>query len=135
MAFLGSIESDGAGAIALPAMTAPARAADDDFTPLEWSVIRLARVDRLSTIRPPGPLRRVWHWWSGGGNFKLANERLEALRKIAVLSWHFGFTVPGRDVTDFISAGFSADQYELLARTVWDAQRSKAAPNFTGVFA
>lgn len=134
MAYLARIETIGAEPIALSAMTAPIVAADD-FTPLEWSVIRLARVDRLWTIRPAGPLRRFWNWWSGRGNPELANERLEALRKIAVLSWHFGFTVPGDDVTDFLSAGFSPDQYELLVRSVRNAQRSRSAPSLTAALA
>lgn len=133
MAFLARIESNGAQAIALPAIVRGSVA--DDFTALEWSVIRLARVDRLSTIRSPGALRRLWNWWSGGGTYELANERLEALRKIAVLSWHFGFTVPGSDVTDFLSAGFSPEQYELLVSTVRDARRPRMAPSLTRVAA
>ncbi len=134
MAFLTHIEADGAAAISLPAMAGPT-SARDDFTSLEWSVIRLARVDRLWTIRSIGRLRRFWHWWSGGGSSELANERLEALRKISVLSWHFGFTVPGDDVSDFLSAGFSSDQYELLVSSVRDAQQSRPAPRLTGLHA
>jgi hypothetical protein len=37
---------------------------------------------------------------------------------MAVLTWHFGFTVPGEDVSEFISAGFSPDQYELMAASI-----------------
>ena len=37
---------------------------------------------------------------------------------MAVLSWHFGFTVPGEDVADFLAAGFSPDQYELMVRSI-----------------
>ena len=89
------------------------------FSPLEWSVIRLARVDGLSTLRAPGRIRRFWNWLMGrDGSPELANERLEALRRMAVLSWHFGFTVPGDDVADFLSAGFSPDQYELMVRSI-----------------
>ena len=42
----------------------------------------------------------------------------EALRRMAVLSWHFGFTVPGDDVAGFLSQGFSPDQYELMVRSI-----------------
>jgi hypothetical protein len=91
---------------------------EPDFSPLEWSVIRNSRVDRLWTIRPSGPVRRLWNWLIGRGNPELANPKLEALRKIAVLTWHFGFTIPGDDVSDFLSAGFSTDQYELMAASV-----------------
>ena len=90
-----------------------------DFSRLEWSVIRLARVDGLSTLRPAGRLRRSFNWLMGRkGSPELANERLEALRRIAVLSWHYGFTVPGEDVAKFLSAGFSPDQYELMVRSI-----------------
>jgi hypothetical protein len=89
------------------------------FSPLEWSVIGYARQDSLATLREPGRLGRFWKWLIGRqGSPKLANERLEALRRIAVLSWHFGFTVPGRDVTDFLSAGFTPDQYELMVSSI-----------------
>ena len=89
------------------------------FNPLEWSVIRLARADSLSTLRPAGRLRRFGNWLMGrSGGPELANERLEALRRMAVLSWHYGFTVPGDDVASFLSAGFSPDQYELMVRSI-----------------
>ena len=90
-----------------------------EFSPLEWSVIRLAKVDGLSTLREPGRLDRFINWLMGRkGSPELANERLEALRRMAVLSWHFGFTVPGDDVAAFLSQGFSPDQYELMVRSI-----------------
>jgi len=92
--------------------------ATPEFSGLEWSVIRLARIDRLWTIRPAGRLRNFWNWLIGRGNPQLANPRLEALRRMAVLTWHFGFTVPGEDVSDFLSAGFTPDQYELMAGSI-----------------
>jgi hypothetical protein len=116
MAYLARIEFDGSDAIALPALMATGD--DHDFSALEWSVIRLARIDALWTIRSAGPLRRFWNALVGRTNPRLANERLEALRKIAVLSWHFGFTIPGEDVADFLSAGFSPAQYELLVTSI-----------------
>ena len=89
------------------------------FNPLEWSVIRLARADSISTLRPAGRIRRFFSWLMGRtGEPGLANEKLEALRRMAVLSWHYGFTVPGDDVANFISAGFSPDQYELMVRSI-----------------
>ena len=96
-----------------------------DFSSLEWSVIRLARVDSVSTLRPAGRLGRFWRWLMGRtGTPMLANERLEALRKMAVLSWHYGFSVPGDDVANFLSAGFSPDQYELMVSSIRAALRS-----------
>ena len=117
MAYLAKIEPSESAPFALPVLAAPA-ASKPEFTPLEWSVIRLARVDRLWTIRPPSRLRRFWNWLLGRGNPELANPKLEALRRMAVLTWHFGFTVPGTDVRDFLSAGFTPDQYELMAGSI-----------------
>jgi len=117
MAYLERIETHNSQPIVLSAMATP-RNAKPDFSPLEWSVIRLARVDKLWTIRAAGRLRRLWNWLLARGNPQLANEKLEALRRIAVLTWHFGFTVPGDDVADFLSAGFTADQYELMAGSI-----------------
>ena len=66
--------------------------------------------------RPPAPLLELGR--RAGGNPELANPKLEALRRMAVLTWHYGFTVPGDDVANFISAGFSPDQYELMAGSI-----------------
>jgi hypothetical protein len=117
MAYLARIEPQNSQPIALPAIAAP-RPAKPEFSPLEWSVIRLASVDRLWTLRTAGRARRFWNWLLGRGNPELANPKLEALRRIAVLTWHYGFTVPGEDVADFITAGFTADQYELMAGSI-----------------
>jgi hypothetical protein len=117
MAYLAKIESHDAQPIGLLAAANSNRKAQD-FSPLEWSVIRLARIDRLWTIRAAGRLRRLWNWFVGRGNPELANPKLEALRRMAVLTWHYGFTVPGEDVHTFLSAGFSPDQYELMAGSI-----------------
>ena len=121
MAYHAPIQTQAAQPIPFP-MKAPAPAPValmPEFSPLEWSVIRLARVDSLSTLREPGRLGRFVNWLMGrGGTPELANPQLEALRRMAVLSWHFGFTVPSDDVSDFIAAGFTSDQYELLVTSV-----------------
>ncbi len=114
MAYLAKIEAHDAQPISLPAL-APTKPAKPDFSKLEWSVIRLARIDRLWTIRAAGRVRRFWNWFVGRGNPELANPKLEALRRMAVLTWHYGFTVPGEDIAHFLKAGFSPDQYELMA--------------------
>ena len=118
MAYLAKIEPQTAAPIALRGIPAN-DTARPEFSALEWSVIRLARADSISTLRPAGRIRRFWSWLMGrSGRPELANERLEALRRMAVLSWHYGFTVPGDDVASFISAGFSPDQYELMVRSI-----------------
>jgi len=114
MAYLARIEPFKDDVVDRPALSLPVMA-QSSFSPLEWSIIRLTRGQDLSTIREPGLLRRFYYWLVGRrGNRGLANERLEALRRIAVLSWHFGFSVAGENVADFLSAGFTPEQYELL---------------------
>lgn len=118
MAYAARIELQNAEPIALTGV--PANDTGKlDFSRLEWSVIRLARIDGLSTLRGPGRWGRFVNWLMNRKSLpSLANERLEALRKMAVLSWHYGFTVPGDDVAGFLSAGFSPDQYELMVRSI-----------------
>jgi hypothetical protein len=99
---------------------------DATFGDLEWSVVRLARNDRLWSIRPLGRVRRLVNWLLNIGSLELANDRLEALRKAAVLSWHFGFSIPGQDVTDFLSAGFTAEQYEQMVLSIADARTASS---------
>ena len=71
----------------------PAAVPTPAFSALEWSVVAIAERDGLPS-----------------------------LRRIAVLSWHFGYTVPGKDVDDFVAAGFSYDHYELLVDSISVAQ-------------
>ena len=115
MAYLARIEPYGSDVIALPATIAPRSPA---FTDLEWSIIRLARTDELWTIRPAGLVRRFWNMLLGRPNPQLANPQLEALRRMAVLSWHYGFSVAGEAVADFLSEGFTIAQYELLVSSI-----------------
>ena len=121
MAYLARIEP--AEATFLPTVV-PAQlpSTEPRFSDLEWSIIRLARLDRLWTLRAPTRVSRFFRRLVGRNpNPALANERLEALRRMAVLSWHFGFTVPGEDLAEFLQAGFSLEQYELLVSTVRSA--------------
>jgi len=50
--------------------------------------------------------------------------RLEALRRMAVLSWHRGFAVPVSEVKAFVAAGFSHAQYETMLASI-SAGRSR----------
>jgi hypothetical protein len=122
MAYIARIEHSDADLVALPAI-AMRRARN--FSALEWSVIRLARIDPLWTALPAGRIRRLWNWLTGRPNPELANPRLEALRKMAVLSWHKGFAVTVEVIADFLSAGFSRAQYELLVSSVSKALRGQ----------
>lgn len=138
MAFLAFNEPGMAGvARASIAGTAPVQrlaAATATLTPvlsdLERSVIAIARRDRVSSLRTPGRLSR----WLGvlfglRTSPRLADSRLEALRRIAVLSWRHGYTVPAAEVRAFLAAGYSSADYELVVDTI-DAARIGHAGRF-----
>jgi hypothetical protein len=89
------------------------------FSPLEWSVVALARRDSLSSLRAPGRVSMAMGALFGEKtNPRLADPRLEALRRIAVLTWHHGYTVPVSELRRFFDAGFDAPHYELLADSI-----------------
>jgi hypothetical protein len=82
---------------------------------LEWSIVAVARSDRLSSLREPGRLSAALAGLFGRrSGDKAPDTRLEALRRIAVLAWHCGWQVPTSELRAFVKAGFSLDQYELV---------------------
>jgi len=128
MASVAQLRSEAGGggcrpiADAVPALaTVPA----SSLTPLEWSVVSLARRDSIGSLDRPGRWGSLLRAWLRSPNPMLADPRLEALRRMAVLTWHYGFTVPTREVADFLAAGFSSDQYEAMAVGIGNAQQSR----------
>lgn len=98
------------------------------LSPLEWSVVAIARGDRLSSLRHPGRLSMALGSVFGSRtNPRLADPKLEALRRLAVLSWHHGFQVPASAVKAFLAAGFTTDQYETMLASI-SAARMNATP-------
>jgi hypothetical protein len=79
---------------------------------LERRVVVLAREDKLATLRPV----RTRSWLArlllgpASPSPVLANERLEALRRLAVQTWHHGYTLPASAVGEARQAGFSDAQ-------------------------
>ncbi|PQM26058.1 hypothetical protein CVO77_13255 [Sphingopyxis lindanitolerans] len=117
--------TDGAAAAIAPAAprtlspAAPKADSPAGFSALEWSVVMLARHDRPASLREPG---RVATWlgriFGGAVGRRLADPRLEALRRMAVLTWHHSYSVPKAELKAFFAAGYSADHYELLGKRV-----------------
>jgi hypothetical protein len=99
------------------------------FTRREWQVIVLAQRDGVASLRAPGRLARLMGKLFGEGiNPRLADPRLEALRRLAVLAWRDGFAVPVSAIKAIKAFGFSGDQIELLLASVANG-RSNKAPN------
>ena len=103
-----------------------------EFSGLEWNVIALARRDTLSSLSAPGPVARAMGGLFGLGRVsKLADRKLEAVRRVAVHAWHRGYALPVSELDAFIEAGFTMDQAETLLASVTGAragqQRRRAA--------
>lgn len=98
------------------------------FSALEWQVVAIAQHDRLSTLEKPGRLSMALGMIFGGEspNPKLADQKLEALRRMAVLAWHKGYAVPRYEIRAFHEAGFTPEQYETLLASI---SRGRAALN------
>lgn len=89
------------------------------FSALEWSVVMLARHDRPSSLREPGRVTRLLGAIFGEAfNRRLADPKLEALRRMAVLTWHHSYSVPKVELQAFFAAGFTTDHYELLGKRI-----------------
>ena len=95
---------------------------------LEWQVVALAQNDRLSSLEDPGRISIALGTIFGGRrpNPRLADPKLETLRRISVLAWHRGYTLPPSELEAFHEAGFTLDQLETLLASI---SRGRAAFN------
>ena len=104
------------------AQTAPvqtATAAPASFSALEWSVIALSQRDTLGSLRTPSRVSRAIGGLFGRGTAsRLADPRLEALRRAAVYARHRGFALPVTEISNFHENGFSEAQMETLVTSV-----------------
>ena len=100
----------------------PARVVAGQATELskrEWSVAWLARNDGLNSIREEGRLGRLFRQLFGiERKNPLSDSRLEALRRISVLSWRYGYNIAPSEITAFLEAGYSERQYETLLNRI-----------------
>jgi hypothetical protein len=125
MAYLNFSEIQGAPVTALASVASEAPIAT--LSALEWSVVAIARKDSIASLSAPSRLSIALGTVFGGKrpNPKLADERLEALRRIAVLGWHYGYTIPTDELRAFLAAGFSLDQYELVQDSIGRARGAR----------
>ena len=89
------------------------------FSALEWSVIALAKRDPLRSIDEPSRLSRaIGGLFGAGTSSRLADPRLEALRRLAIHAWRRGFALPVAEIERFLVAGFTEAQMETLVTSV-----------------
>jgi hypothetical protein len=90
-----------------------------EFSTLEWTTILLARRDGVSSLARPGRVARFLGRLFGiDAKSRLADGKLEALRRFAVFSWQHGYNVPKSELGAFKDAGYSALQAETLLASV-----------------
>jgi hypothetical protein len=100
--------------------------AQADFSPLEWTVISLARHDRSDAGSLPAELRRIMTLLFGERIARpLANARLEALRQAAVAIWNRR-PLAEPDVAAFDRAGFTSGHLNVLRMAI-SSERQAAA--------
>ncbi|HEX8443603.1 MAG TPA: hypothetical protein VF631_08150 [Allosphingosinicella sp.] len=111
----------GQSGFAIPQQQASAQA--DGLSALEWSVVALARRDRISSLGQPSRIATAMGRLFGThSNPQLADPRLEALRRLAVLAWHRGYVLPKSEMKRFLTAGFTTEQFEILLRSISGAR-------------
>lgn len=113
------------GAAAAKAIAAPAVPQADPvpapagLSALEWSVVAIARRETLSSLKRPGRIALAMGSLFGArARTPLADPRLEALRRIAVLAWHRGDNLPTSEIKSFLGAGFTTHQFETLLTSI-----------------
>lgn len=98
------------------------------LTALEWSVVAMAEKDGLSSLREPGRFSTALRSLFGVRQpNRLANDGLEALRRLAVHAWLYGWNVPDSELREFLAAGYSLDQYQLVQTSIANARAGRAA--------
>ena len=95
------------------------------FSAEEWRVLALAHDDGLETLRAPRKRSRLGKLVFGPTppSRMLANERLEALRRLAVEARHKGWLVPVDAIRAARKAGFTTAQ---IGRVVDSIRRVRA---------
>lgn len=97
-------------------MNAIALKLECSLTALEWRVIETARWDGPRSIKPDGRFTRFLRNFFGLPiTRRLANDKLEALRRFSVRAW-FADLIRSRDVRAVMDAGYTSnDVFQILA--------------------
>ena len=97
-------------------MNAIALKLECSLTDLDWRVVTMARYDGPRSINPDQRFTQIMQNLLGlPVARKLANEKLEALRRFCVRAWFWDLIRTG-DVRTFMEAGYtSVDVFQILA--------------------
>jgi hypothetical protein len=88
---------------------------DAGFSAIETAVIRLARTDKLATIRPPSRIGAfVRRFFGLAAANRLADPRLEALRCAVVMCRHGRRGLTEEQVGALVAQGFRFEQIASL---------------------
>jgi hypothetical protein len=102
-----------------------------DFSHLEWSVVALASAEPMSSLRGPGLIAALLSSLFGiRTSSGLADPKLEALRRMAVIAWHNGYKVPTHELNSFIEAGYSVAHYEALQTRIGRERQERNGRRF-----
>lgn len=97
---------------------------------LEWSIVGMAARDSLASLRTAN---RFWSLVNAIFGIKpanrLANDKLESLRRIAVLAWRYRWNVPQSELQAFLDAGYSSDHFNLLQNRIAQARAKRGRGN------
>jgi hypothetical protein len=104
----------------VPVETVPQPTAEPArLSALEWSIVALAERDTIASLREPGRIAAALESLFGLHRpNKLANPRLEVLRRLAVFAWRQGWKVPASELKTFLAEGFTLDHYELIQASI-----------------
>jgi hypothetical protein len=95
----------------------PATEIEAPFAPIELQVISLAEADPVASIGAPTRFTRWFERWFGIDRPNpLADARLEALRRFAVLVRVTHGQLPVEEIKRFLAAGFTRFQARALQR-------------------
>ena len=107
-----------AAPVMVPVEQAPP-VAEPRLSALEWSIVAMAERDNLASLREPGRIAAALECLFGLTRpNKLADPRLEVLRRAAVHVWRNRWKVPADELRAFCEAGFTVDQYELIQLSI-----------------
>jgi hypothetical protein len=102
-----------------PARETPSRIAEPALTLFERDVISVSLRDPVWSLGPSGRVRRALHWtFDVRRPNPLADARLEALRRFAVLVRHFGDRLDNVETDRLALAGYSPSQIRAASSQV-----------------